>query len=396
MDALRALPEGFAVEGKVVLLRLDLNVPLQDGSVDEEDVDRLRAAAPIVRELSGRGAKVVIATHLGEPEGVDPALSLQPVAKAFAALLGRPIAWLPGDPVAAHDALRASVNALSSGDIACLENLRFNVGEVANDPTFARALTDLAEVYVNDAFAVCHRAHASVVGVPALLPSFAGPLLRREVAVLEGVLRSPRRPLVGMLGGAKLATKLPVLRHMLELCDQVLVGGGMANALLAARGYGMGASRPHAEELALAKEVARHPRLVLPVDVVVGGGSAEPCAVMPEAVAGDEHAYDVGPLTLDAFGRALAGAAMVVWNGPLGYFEQPPFGAGTAHIAKLLDARAAAGCEVVVGGGETLAALRHVGAGTAYAHRSTGGGAMLSLLAGEQLPGVEALREGGP
>jgi phosphoglycerate kinase len=375
------------------LVRVDFNVPLQDGRV--LDATRLEEALPTLRELRAARARVILVSHHGRPKGKpDPRYSLRPVAERLAELLDAPVAFaldcvgLPAETAA---------RVLEPGGVALLENLRFHPGEEKNDPGFAASLAALAEAYVGDAFGSAHRAHASVVGVPERLArKGAGRLLVREVEALGRLLRAPEKPFAALLGGAKIADKIETLENLLPRLDLLLVGGGMANTFLAARGLDLQASLVERESLELARSLldraARQgTEVVLPVDLVATDDLDAPTRVETvdaAAVPAGLKAVDVGPRTRAAFAAAIARARTLFWNGPLGVFEKPPFDAGTREVA-----RAVGECPgfTVAGGGETVAALRQAGVLERLGHVSTGGGASLEFLAGKTLPGVAAL-----
>ena len=378
------------VAGRRVLVRADLNVPLQDGRVADDG--RIRAVLPTLRYLLERGCRVVLCSHLGRP---DPALSLRPVAQRLQELLGVPVRFVE-EPVGPRaEEARA---ALASGQVLLLENLRFHPGEERNDPEFARALAGDAELFVQDAFGVLHRAHASTVGVTRYLPAVAGLLLARELEVLEELRENPRRPFWAVVGGAKVSDKLGVLRRLVQRCDGLCVGGAMAHTFLLAQGYPVGRSLCEPDRVEDARAVleeaqSRGVPVLLPRDLVVAEpGSPEPRVVPAEAVPPEAVAMDVGPATVDAFARALAGAATVFWNGPVGVFEQPPFHRGTLALARAL---AESGAAVVVGGGDSAAAVRQAGVEERMYHVSTGGGASLEFLEGRLLPGLACLPDAG-
>ena len=385
------------LRGKRVFVRVDFNVPLaEDRSV--LDATRLEEALPTLRELIRAGAVVVLASHLGRPKGKrDPRYTLRPVADALTALLGRPVRFAE-DCVGPE--VEALVRALGPGDAVLLENLRFHAEEEKNDPAFADQLAALADVYVDDAFGAAHRAHASVVGVPERLRAkAAGRLMAREVAALGRLLGEPDRPFAALLGGAKIEGKIDTLENLLPRLDLLLLGGGMANTFLAARGYGLGASLYEPDRVEMAKEIlaraqAHGIEVVLPVDVVVTDDLDRPTRI--ETVAADRipdglKAVDVGPETRRAFAAAIGRARTLFWNGPMGVFEKPPFDAGTRAVAEAL-----AHCPgfSVIGGGETVAAVKAAGVAGRIGHVSTGGGASLELLAGKTLPGVAVLEKG--
>ncbi len=381
--------------GKRVFLRVDLNVPIEAGRVAEDT--RIRAVLPTIEHCLKAGASVILASHLGRPKGtVDPRYSLKPVAVRLEELLGRPVPLLP-DCVGPE--VEAAAAALKPGETVLLENLRFHAGEEGNDPEFARRLAALADVYVNDAFAAAHRAHASTEGITRFLqPAAAGLLMARELEALGRIFERPERPVAAVLGGAKVSDKLALVEHLLARVDTLLIGGGMAFTFLAALGYGVGRSLLEAERLEAARAIlgrARNlgVRMRLPVDVAAASApdSAEGIrTVGVREIPDDLMGLDVGPLTVAQFGVALQGAKTVVWNGPMGVFEKPAFAAGTLGLA-----RAVAGCGAfsVIGGGDTIAAVRQAGVTDRIGYISTGGGAFLEFLEGRTLPGVAALSE---
>ncbi len=380
------------VAGRRVLLRLDLNVPLDGGRVRDET--RIREAAPTVRALAARGAVVVACSHLGRAKGKpDPALSLAPVAPVLERHSGRPVRFVPGPPEAAL----APVQAAQPGEVLLLENLRFDPGEESNDPEFCQRLAALAEVYVNDAFGTAHRAHASTAGVALLFPErAAGPLVQREVAALSRVRDNPARPYLAIVGGAKISGKLETLQALSRSADVLALVGGMANTFLAAEGVAVGGSLVESDLLATAREILsgarqRGCRVLLPEDAVIARSLDEPGRIGPVTeVAPDEKILDIGPATQAGVEAAVAGAATVFWNGPAGVFERPAFARGTMAIARAL---AASGAFTVVGGGESVAAVQEAGLANALSHVSTGGGASLEFLAGLPLPGLSVLEE---
>ena len=384
------------VRNKRVLTRVDFNVPLRDGEISDDT--RIRAALPTLELLLERGAALLLVSHLGRPKGQpNPAYSLKPVAARLSELLNRQV--ILADDVVGPSA-QAIAAALKPGDVAMLENVRFEAGEERNAPELASALARLADVYVNDAFGAAHRAHASTAAVAGLLPSAAGLLMQRELDALGAVLEQPRRPLVVIFGGAKISDKIGVIRNFLERADTILVGGGLANTFLKADGLEVGRSLVEDDSLAVAKELRhsaeqRGTQLLLPTDVVVATSpdAGENCRVCAASdVHPDEAIFDVGPATCAAFAAVIASAGSVVWNGPMGLFEKPPFDAGTRAVA---DAVARSDAYSIVGGGDSVAALHESGQAEQINHISTGGGASLEFLEGRTLPGVAVLEDRG-
>ncbi|MFQ5381626.1 MAG: phosphoglycerate kinase [Dehalococcoidia bacterium] len=383
------------VGGKRVLLRADLNVPLDEGRITDDT--RIRASLPTVRFLLDAGAAVILCSHLGRPNGVTPGLSLAPVAGRLQELLALPVAFAAD---CTGPAARDAAAALRPGDLLLLENLRFHAEEEANDPGFAAELASLADLYVNDAFGAAHRAHASTAGVAAHLPAVAGLLMEKEVRYLAALVASPPRPFALLVGGAKVSTKIPALNHLLPKLDLLLVGGGMANTLLKASGVGVGASLVEEEQMSAAADILRRaagggPRVVLPRDVIAArafDATAERRTMPVGEVPPEWLVLDIGPETVAAYGQALGEAAAVIWNGPMGVFEMEPFAAGSLGMARVLaDLQAV----TVVGGGETAAVVALAGLGAEFTHVSTGGGASLEMLEGRELPGVAALDDAG-
>jgi phosphoglycerate kinase len=390
------------VRGKRVLVRVDFNVPLKratDGTLEVADDTRIVQALPTIEELRAAGARLVLVSHLGRPEGRPEAdLSLAPVVARLRELVDVKVTLAP--KVVGTD-VSALADGLSEGEILVLENVRFESGETANDPDLARSLSELADVYVNDAFGAAHRAHASTAGVAHLLPCAAGRLLEREVKTLTGILEHPERPLVAVVGGAKVADKIAVIDRFLAIADVVVIGGAMCFPFLAAQGHAVGGSLCDAEDVEHARallaqaELPHKARLVLPVDLVLGDRFAADAACrvldgldVPDGWMG----LDIGPVTGERYAHEVESAGTVFWNGPMGAFELEPFAAGTRRVAQAV---AAAKGVTVVGGGDSAAALVQFGLEDAVDHLSTGGGATLELVEGRVLPGVQALDGAG-
>jgi phosphoglycerate kinase len=387
--------EDVALEERRVFVRVDFNVPLgRDGEVAEDA--RIRAVLPTLALARGKRGRVIVASHLGRPKGRrDPKYSLAPVARRLGALLAEPVALAPD---CVGPTVESAARDLAPGGLLLLENLRFHPEEEANDPAFARALAALGEVYVNDAFAAAHRAHASTEGITRhLRPAVAGLLMHRELDVLGRIFERPARPLVAILGGAKVSDKLALVESLLGRVDRLLIGGGMAFTFLKAQGREIGRSLLEAELVDTAGRLLtvarqRGVEVVLPVDTVVADSFDAPAGTPVEVarIPAEGMGLDVGPATVAAFGVALAGAGTVVWNGPMGVFERAPFAGGTLGLA-----RAVADCSglTVVGGGDTVAAVEQAGVAARIGYLSTGGGAFLEYLEGRTLPGVAALDE---
>ncbi len=380
------------VRGERVLLRADLNVPLEDGAVADDT--RIRESLPTIQYLVDGGASVLVCSHLGRPKGErNPDLSLAPVGERLAELLGQPVAF--AEDCIGPPAVEVARD-LTAGDVALLENLRFHPEEEANDRVFAAVLGTLATIYVNDAFGAAHRAHASTVGVANLLPGVAGLLLEKEVRYLGSLVADPPRPFAAIVGGAKVSTKIAAIDHLLPKLDRLLVGGGMANTFLKAKGVDVGASLVEDDLLDMARDILARAdsagvTVGLPVDAVVAARlapDAEADTVPIDAFPPDRMILDVGPATLASFEAALAGAAAAVWNGPLGVFEIEQFAGGSFGLARAL---AELDATTVVGGGETAAVVARSGLAERFTHVSTGGGASLEMLEGRELPGVAAL-----
>jgi phosphoglycerate kinase len=377
-------------DGRRVLVRADLNVPLDGGKVADDM--RIRAALPTLELLLERGAAVVLVSHLGRPKGVDPALSMAPVRDRLAELLGVPVELAPG---VVGDAVRERAEATGPGSVLLLENSRFEPGETKNDPELAAGLAELADLYVNDAFGAAHRAHATTEGVARLLPAYAGLLLEREVDELTRVRDDPERPLVVVLGGAKVSDKIGVIERFGEIADRVLIGGAMCFSFFRAQGIPTGDSLVDDSGIALAERLlAKQANLELPVDLVLGdsfNADAERREVDGVEVPDGWMGLDIGPRTAASYAAAVSEAGTVLWNGPMGAFELEPFAAGTRAVA---EAVAAAPGRTVVGGGDSVAALAAFGLADRVDWLSTGGGASLELLEGSELPGVAVLEAG--
>jgi phosphoglycerate kinase len=383
------------VGGRRVFLRADLNVPLDDGRITDDT--RVRASVPTIVYLLERGASVVLASHLGRPKGkVNDALRLKPVADRLSQLLGRPVR-LTGDALGAG--VQLAVDKLQPGDLLMLENLRFHAEEEANDPGFAKALAGFADLYVDDAFGSAHRAHASTEGITHYLPAVAGLLLEREVEALSRLLKRPAKPFHTLIGGAKIAGKLEVLEALLNRCQAILVGGGMANTFLAARGHAMGKSLVESDQLENAERIMaearrKRVRFMLPTDAVIAPQihyRARTETVPIDAIPKDQMVVDIGPETVAAYTEHLAKARTIFWNGPMGVFEIASFADGTTAIARYIAERTGAGVVTIVGGGDSVAAVEQLGVADQMTHVSTGGGASLEFVEGKSLPGVEAL-----
>jgi phosphoglycerate kinase len=394
----KATVRDIDVRGKHVLVRVDFNVPLDEGGAITDDT-RIRAALPTIRYLLDHNAAVILMSHLGRPKGkIDARYSLKPIAERLAELLGQPVA-LASDCVGPEVAAQAK--ELQPGQVMLLENLRFHPEEEANDPAFAKQLAALGGIYVNDAFGTAHRAHASTEGVAHDLPAVAGFLMEKELNFLGSALEHPKRPFVAISGGAKVSDKIAVLDRLIDIADAILIGGGMANTFFKANGLFVGDSLVEDDKLEEARRLQAKARaagkpFVLPVDVAVGekfSNDAERTITTPDTIPEGWRILDVGPQTILAFGEALADAETIIFNGTLGVAEFPKFAQGTNALIALLVERTEAGATTIVGGGDSAAAVEAADAAEKVTHVSTGGGASLEFLEGRELPGVAALRE---
>lgn len=395
MSAFRTL-DHVDVKGKRVLVRVDLNVPVENGVVT--DATRIVRAAPAITELADKGGKVILLSHFGRPKGRDPRQSLKPVAAEVARILKRPVKF--ADDCVGEPAERA-IAAMKPGDIVCLENTRFHAGEEKNDPAFVAELAKLGDIWVNDAFSAAHRAHASTEGLGHKLPAYAGRTMQAELDALSRALERPQRPLAAIVGGAKISTKLDLLGNLLEKVDTLIIGGAMANTFLLAQGKKVGKSLAESDLVATARDImskakAARRDIVLPVDVVVAEkfeAHAPSHVTSAEAVAEKDMILDIGPRSIEQAVSVLGRAKTLVWNGPFGAFEMEPFDNGTIEVAEAAAELSGAGDLVsVAGGGDTVAALNAAGVADRFTYVSTAGGAFLEWLEGKALPGVEVLR----
>ena len=377
------------LKGKRVLMRVDFNVPMAEGKVTDDK--RIKAALPTIQYVLEQGASLMLMSHLGRPKGgLDPEFSLKAASEALAALLGRPVQMAP-DCVGPE--VEALAKALKPGDVLMLENTRFHKGEEKNDLDLAKQMASLGEVYVNDAFGSAHRAHSSTEGIARFLPAVSGFLMEQELEYLGRAVSNPEHPYVAILGGAKISDKILVVETLLSKCDKLIIGGGMANTFLAAKGYNMQDSLVEAASIDMAKTLLAKfgDKLILPVDAVIADAFAPEAntqVVDADKIPAGWRMMDVGSKTLDLYKQELSGAKLIVWNGPVGVFEMPKFAVGTFALAKLL---AESGATTVIGGGDSASAVKKAGVAKQMTHVSTGGGASLEFLEGKELPGVAAL-----
>lgn len=394
----RTLDDAKDLAGKTALVRVDFNVPMEGGKVTDDT--RLRVALPTIQRLRDAGAKVALLAHFDRPKGQRvPSMSLKPVVQPLEELLGAPVRF--ADDCIGPDAVEA-IRDLDAGGVVLLENVRFHAAEEANDPVFAQKLADLGALYVNDAFSAAHRAHASTEGIAHHIPAYAGESMRRELDALDAALGNPQKPVIGIVGGSKVSTKLDLLKNLVGKLDRLAIGGGMANTFLYAQGVDIGGSLAEKDMADTAREIlaeaeAKGCDILLPVDVVVATevkpGAEARSVKTGEALSTEDKILDAGPDTVARLNAAVDGSRTLIWNGPLGVFEVPPFDAATVAAAKHVAERTTAGALIAVaGGGDTVAAVGHAGVAADLTFVSTAGGAFLEWMEGKPLPGVEALR----
>ena len=383
------------LSGKRVLVRVDFNVPLDNGSITDDT--RIRAALPTIQDLTAKGAKVILTSHFGRPNGkVNESMRLTPVATRLSELLGKPVKKFDD---CIGDAVTKGVAELQNGDVALLENVRFYAEEEENDPEFAKELASVADLYVNDAFGTAHRAHASTEGVTHYLPSVAGYLIEKELKFLQGAIEEPKRPLAAIVGGSKVSSKIGVIEALLDKCDKLLLGGGMIFTFYKARGLNVGNSLVEEDKLELARELEAKAKekgvaFLLPTDVIIAdkfAPDAEAKTVSINDIPDGWMGLDIGPDSIEVFQKALGDCKTVIWNGPMGVFEFEKFAAGTKAIALTLADLTKTGAITIIGGGDSVAAVEQLNLGEQMSHISTGGGASLELLEGKVLPGIAAL-----
>jgi phosphoglycerate kinase len=389
--------EDIEVKGKRVLCRCDFNVPTKEGKITSDK--RIVAALPTIKYLREHGARVILCSHMGKPKGIDPAFSLQIVADRLSELLGVEVKM--SKDVAGEDSKRLAA-ALKDGDVMLLENTRFEKGETKNDPELSKALAELADIFVNDAFGSAHRAHSSTAGVADYLPAVCGYLIAKEVGIMGKALADPERPFVAILGGAKVSDKLNVINNLLEKVDTLIIGGGMAYTFLAAKGYSVGTSLLDSEKIDYCRDMMKKAeekgvKLLLPIDTVIAksfpdpiDGPIEVCTVASDSIPADCMGLDIGEKTRELFAEAAKAAKTVVWNGPMGVFENPILAKGTIAVAQAL---ADSSAVTIVGGGDSAAACEQLGFADRITHISTGGGASLEFLEGLELPGIACLQD---
>ena len=394
----RTLDDAKDLAGKTALVRVDFNVPMEGGKVTDDT--RLRVALPTIQRLRDAGAKVALLAHFDRPKGQRvPSMSLKPVVQPLEDLLGAPVRF--AEDCIGPDAVDA-IRDLDAGGVVLLENVRFHAAEEANDPVFAQKLADLGDLYVNDAFSAAHRAHASTEGIARHLPAYAGESMRRELDALDAALGNPHKPVLGIVGGSKVSTKLDLLKNLVGQLDRLAIGGGMANTFLYAQGVDIGGSLAEKDMADTARDIlaeaeAKGCEILLPIDVVVATevkpGAETRTVLAREPIGDEEKILDAGPLTVEKLIKAMALSKTLIWNGPLGVFEVPPFDAATVKAARAAADLAKSGALIAVaGGGDTVSALNHAGVSDDMTFVSTAGGAFLEWMEGKPLPGVEALR----
>lgn len=393
--SLKSIKKIKNLKSKRVLIRVDTNVPIEKGKIVDDT--RIREIIPTLKFLLQKKAKVIVVAHLGRPEGKNvTALKLDPIAERLSKLLKKKVKKLndfKGQEVA------STVEKMKAGEVLMLENIRFSPDESGNKGTLGKELASLADFFVQDGFSVCHRADASVVGLAKYLPSYAGLLLEKEIKALEAVTKKPKRPLLAIIGGAKMETKVPVLQNISKIADAVLVGGGIVNTFLLSLGYEVGASLVDKDQLTIAKKLARKKNIFLPLDVVVGTRDGKNWRVVtiekkPHKICEPNEAiFDLGPATIERLRVSLPAAKTIVWNGALGYFEQPPYNEATYALAKMLGNASRKGTFTVAGGGETVEVLAALKLTKKISFMSTAGGAMLEFLSGKKLPGIKVLEK---